>query len=137
MSNILFLFAVYFIWFDKLQPTNFKKLLEDEVAKLKEASPLPPNNPLYRQFKEAIWVYFLNLFYLELLSSFLQRFFVVISEFDILLMLLSELNFAIFVMKLKTLCIYLFEAIAICFCFHIIFHLLPPYLRQFDGAEDW
>ncbi|XP_010919230.1 E3 SUMO-protein ligase MMS21 [Elaeis guineensis] len=37
------------------QPTNFKKLLEDEVAKLKEASPLPPNNPLYRQFKEAIW----------------------------------------------------------------------------------
>ncbi|KAG6494032.1 E3 SUMO-protein ligase MMS21-like [Zingiber officinale] len=38
------------------QPTDFKRLLEDEVAKSKESSPsMPQNNPLYRQFKEAIW----------------------------------------------------------------------------------
>ncbi|KAG6490900.1 hypothetical protein ZIOFF_052232 [Zingiber officinale] len=40
------------------QPTDFKRLLEDEVAKSKESSPsMPQNNPLYRQFKEAIWVH--------------------------------------------------------------------------------
>lgn len=37
------------------QPTNFEKMLEDEVAKLKATLPLPQSNPLYRQFKEAIW----------------------------------------------------------------------------------
>ncbi|XP_073006539.1 E3 SUMO-protein ligase MMS21 isoform X1 [Typha latifolia] len=38
------------------QPTDFKKVLEDEVAKLKAASPSnPQSNPLLRQFKEAIW----------------------------------------------------------------------------------
>nr|CAD1823825.1 unnamed protein product [Ananas comosus var. bracteatus] len=38
------------------QPTDFKKLLENEVAKLKSASlSMPKTNPLYRQFKEAIW----------------------------------------------------------------------------------
>lgn len=38
------------------QPSDFKRLLEDEVAKSKASSPsTPQNNPLYRQFKEAIW----------------------------------------------------------------------------------
>ncbi|PKA50183.1 E3 SUMO-protein ligase MMS21 [Apostasia shenzhenica] len=45
---------------NKYQPsaqfTNFRKLLEDEIAKLKEESPfVPQSSPLYRQFKEAIW----------------------------------------------------------------------------------
>ncbi|XP_058095105.1 E3 SUMO-protein ligase MMS21 isoform X1 [Magnolia sinica] len=36
--------------------TDFKKLLEDEVANMKQDSPsVPQNHPLYRQFKEAIW----------------------------------------------------------------------------------
>ncbi|CAL9764399.1 unnamed protein product [Musa acuminata subsp. burmannicoides] len=38
------------------QLTDFKKLLEDEIAKSKAVSPsVPQNNPFYRQFKEAIW----------------------------------------------------------------------------------
>ncbi|KAJ3670755.1 hypothetical protein LUZ60_008181 [Juncus effusus] len=38
------------------QPTDFRKVLEDEVAKLKASSPpAPQSNPIYRQFKEAIW----------------------------------------------------------------------------------
>ncbi|KAJ0985984.1 hypothetical protein J5N97_004340 [Dioscorea zingiberensis] len=38
------------------QVTDFKKLLDDEVAKLKAESPSDPqSNPLYRQFKEAVW----------------------------------------------------------------------------------
>ncbi|XP_077251348.1 RING/U-box superfamily protein [Tasmannia lanceolata] len=36
------------------QPTDFKKLLEDEVAKIRVPS-IPQNHPLFRQFKEAIW----------------------------------------------------------------------------------
>ncbi|ONK70038.1 uncharacterized protein A4U43_C05F29610 [Asparagus officinalis] len=38
------------------EPTDFRKVLEDEVAKLKAASPsVPASNPLYRNFKEAVW----------------------------------------------------------------------------------
>ncbi|XP_020590229.1 E3 SUMO-protein ligase MMS21 isoform X2 [Phalaenopsis equestris] len=38
------------------QPTDFRKLLEDEIATLKaESSFVPQKSPLYRQFKEAIW----------------------------------------------------------------------------------
>eukprot|EP00268_Persea_americana_P058141 TRINITY_DN7010_c0_g1_i3.p1 TRINITY_DN7010_c0_g1~~TRINITY_DN7010_c0_g1_i3.p1 ORF type:complete len:254 (+),score=56.64 TRINITY_DN7010_c0_g1_i3:316-1077(+) len=36
--------------------TDFKKLLEDEIVKIKRNSPsVPQNNPFFRQFKEAIW----------------------------------------------------------------------------------
>ncbi|XXG53783.1 hypothetical protein AAC387_Pa03g1823 [Persea americana] len=36
--------------------TNFKKLLEDDVVKIKRDSPfVPQKNPFFRQFKEAIW----------------------------------------------------------------------------------
>lgn len=43
-----------------MQPTDFRKVLEDEVAKLKAASPsVPASNPLYRNFKEAVWVWIL------------------------------------------------------------------------------
>ncbi|KAH7651867.1 E3 SUMO-protein ligase Nse2 (Mms21) protein [Dioscorea alata] len=38
------------------QVTDFKKLLEDEAARLKAAShSASQSNPLYRQFKEAVW----------------------------------------------------------------------------------
>ncbi|KAJ1687461.1 hypothetical protein LUZ63_018851 [Rhynchospora breviuscula] len=38
------------------QPTDFRKILEDEVVKLKASSQsAPESDPLYRQFKEAIW----------------------------------------------------------------------------------
>lgn len=38
------------------QVTDFRKVLEDDVAKRKAASPtVPQNNPLYRNFKEAVW----------------------------------------------------------------------------------
>lgn len=38
------------------QSTDFRKVLEDEVAKLKAASSsVPQSNPLYRSFKEAVW----------------------------------------------------------------------------------
>ncbi|MQM03596.1 hypothetical protein Taro_036380 [Colocasia esculenta] len=38
------------------QPTNFGKLLDDEVNKLKvESPPDPQANSFYRQFKEAVW----------------------------------------------------------------------------------
>ncbi|XP_015899154.2 E3 SUMO-protein ligase MMS21 [Ziziphus jujuba] len=45
---------------EKYQPeqelTDFKKLIEDEITKLKANSPsVPQNNPLIRQFKEAVW----------------------------------------------------------------------------------
>lgn len=40
-----------------LQPTDFRKDLEDGVAKLKASSQSgPESDRLYRQFKEAIWV---------------------------------------------------------------------------------
>lgn len=43
--------------YDEWQVTDFKKLLEDEAARLKAASQsAPQSNPLYRQFKEAVWV---------------------------------------------------------------------------------
>ncbi|XP_059440798.1 E3 SUMO-protein ligase MMS21-like [Corylus avellana] len=36
--------------------TNFKKLFEDEIAKLKPSlSSVPQNHPIIRQFREAIW----------------------------------------------------------------------------------
>ena len=42
---------------DEWQVTDFKKLLEDEAARLKAASQsASQSNPLYRQFKEAVWV---------------------------------------------------------------------------------
>lgn len=37
------------------QRTNFKKLLEEESAKLKGTSSAPENHPFMRQFREAIW----------------------------------------------------------------------------------
>ncbi|XP_059443339.1 E3 SUMO-protein ligase MMS21 isoform X1 [Corylus avellana] len=45
---------------DRCQPvgelTNFKKLFEDEIAKLKaSSSSVPQNHPIIRQFREAIW----------------------------------------------------------------------------------
>ncbi|CAK9179347.1 unnamed protein product [Ilex paraguariensis] len=37
-------------------PTDFKKLFDDEIAKLKaSSSSVPQNHPLLRQFREAIW----------------------------------------------------------------------------------
>ena len=40
-----------------MQLTDFKKLFEDEVLKLKgDSSSAPQNHPLLRQFREAVWV---------------------------------------------------------------------------------
>lgn len=40
-----------------MQLTDFKKVVEDEVVKIKRDSPsVPQNNQFFRQFKEAIWV---------------------------------------------------------------------------------
>lgn len=40
-----------------MQSTDFKKLFDDEIAKLKAGSSLvPQNDPLFRQFAAAIWV---------------------------------------------------------------------------------
>lgn len=46
----------------KLQLTDFKKLLEAEFVKLKAgSSSVAQNHPLMRQFKEAVWVCFLDI----------------------------------------------------------------------------
>ena len=51
-----------------MQLTNFKKLFDDEIVKLKaNSSSVPENHPIIRQFREAIWVFF---FFLPL-SSYL------------------------------------------------------------------
>lgn len=42
-----------------MQLTNFKKLFDDEIVKLKaNSSSVPENHPIIRQFREAIWVFF-------------------------------------------------------------------------------
>lgn len=47
-----------------MQLTNFKKLFEDEIVKLKaSSSSFPQNHPIIRQFKEAIWVCFLSIIF--------------------------------------------------------------------------
>lgn len=48
-------------YYDEVQRTNFKKLLEEESAKLKGTSSAPENHPFMRQFREAIWVCFLGI----------------------------------------------------------------------------
>jgi hypothetical protein len=48
----------------EMQLTNFKKLFEDEIAKLKaSSSSVPQNHPIIRQFREAIWVCFLSIIF--------------------------------------------------------------------------
>lgn len=45
----------------EIQLTDFKKLIEDEIATLKtNSSSVTQNNPLIRQFKEAVWVWHCN-----------------------------------------------------------------------------
>lgn len=47
----------------EMQSTNFKKLFDEETAKLKaNSSSVPENNPMIRQFREAVWVYFSLIF---------------------------------------------------------------------------
>lgn len=47
----------------QMQFTNFKNLFEAEIAKLKASSSAnPQNNPIIRQFREAVWVYFFSHF---------------------------------------------------------------------------
>lgn len=51
-----------------MQLTNFKKLFDDEIVKLKaNSSSVPENHPIIRQFREAIWVFF---FFLPFSSYF-------------------------------------------------------------------
>ncbi|MQL89385.1 hypothetical protein Taro_021951, partial [Colocasia esculenta] len=47
---------VFFDYFIGSQPTNFGKLLDDEVNKLKVESPSDPQaNSFYKKFKEVVW----------------------------------------------------------------------------------
>lgn len=47
----------YYVLMFLIQPTDFKKLFDDEIAKLKASSSrVPQNDPLFRQFTAAIWV---------------------------------------------------------------------------------
>lgn len=47
----------------QMQFTNFKNLFEAEIAKLKASSSAnPQNNPIIRQFRDAVWVYFFSHF---------------------------------------------------------------------------
>ena len=48
-----------------MQLTNFKKLFDDEIVKLKaNSSSVPENHPIIRQFREAIWVFFFSYHFL-------------------------------------------------------------------------
>jgi hypothetical protein len=52
----------------EMQSTNFKKLFEDEIVKLKaSSSSVLQNHPIIRPFREAIWVSFLSIIFFGVL----------------------------------------------------------------------